>query len=395
MAERLKKHFTLLVVFIPILMMYKVGPLPLVTWMMLFWIVEYLLFCIKVPSGRKCKVTSALLVFFFYSFIVAILQMLKSDAVLIDFNAFLNYHFWLWIAIFWAKDWFDIEKGYIWLKEISIFSTIYIYLQSILYKTAGYVLSGFIPFLQTDYVESAEKVLQGVAYRPTSVFAEPAGYGIFIALFVLLYINVEKNMSVPFLFFLGFGVALSQSSAGLMSIAYVLLTNYFAKIRRGKIRRSYMLFAIAIVVGAFILYQMGYVDLVINHLFDSQNGHIIMAAGLTQRIGDYGAAWESLNDLNQKLFGVGFLKNQFSFLPGSIKLVYFYGVIGTLIFMILHICLYNKVSYLGKKITLFVLALSFFANTILGVQPIIYYPLIIAAGNLERREIYAGGERLR
>lgn len=381
METRLKKHFTLLSVITPIFIMYKVGPIPVVTLLMAFWVIEYVMFCIINASGGICVINKPLLTFFLYSFVMSLLHILGQNTALVDFNALLNYHFCLLMIVLWGTAWFDGVYGYKWLKRISVFSTIYVYLQSLLYGTTRYVLSGFIPFLETEYMESAEKVMQGVAYRPTSIFAEPAGYGIYIAVFVLLYINMEKRRNNLFLIFLCFGVALSQSSAGLISITYVLITDFMVHIVRRKIKKMYLMFPVALIIGFAALYKMGYVELVVNHLFDRQNGQIVMAAGLTQRIGEYAVAWESLEGVEQILFGVGFLKNQFFYLPGFIKLLYFYGIIGVVAFLFVHILFYKRMSGLGKKIMALAFVLSFFSNTILGVQPIVFYPLIINMKN--------------
>lgn len=392
MEKRLKKHFTLLTIFTPILMMYTLGALPLVTWVILFIVAEYIIvLCMKFPYSEKCKINAPLLLFFLYSFIVSLFHVLGKGGSEFDVNAFLNYHFCLCVALFLGPTWFDYKDGYLWMKRVSVFSTVYVYLQTFLFKTTQYVLSGFIPFLQTDYMESAEKVRLGVSYRPTSIFSEPAGYGTFIALFILIYINMEKKRSLPFLAFLVFGAALSQSSAGMILIAYVFSMNFLSKVVRGKLEREHLLFLAVAVIGIAILYQMGYVELVINHLFEKQNGHWIMASGLTQRVGSNEIVWNELKkSLQNLMFGVGFCETD-SFLPGLIKLLYFYGLIGTIIFTVLHIILYKYSGVLGKKIIMFVLTLSLFSNGILGVQPIVFYPLIIAGWNTIPQGILLGG----
>lgn len=384
MEKQLIKHFTLLTVLTPIAMMYTVGSVPLVTWMMLLLQLEFIIFCIGSSSGNKCAVNKPLLFFFGYSLLASLFQMFFKDFTRIDFTAFVNYHFCLCMAMYGGENWFDYKKGYQWIKNISAFATGYIYMQSVLFKISGRVLSGFIPFLHTDYVESAEKVMQGVEYRPTSIFAEPAGYGIYIALFILLYIHIEKKKNIAFLAFLCFGVALSKSSAGMISITYVFLTYFLENNSNRLIKRKTLLFIGVAILGVAMLYQMGYINVVMEHLFEKKNSGITMATGLTQRIGSYGVAWESLESTVQKLFGVGFLKNQFFYLPGSMKLLYFYGMIGTAFFLLLHVWLYNTVSPLGKKIVMFAFVLSFFSNTILGVQPIVFYPLILADNEVHR-----------
>lgn len=386
---RLKRHYTLLSVTTPILMMYAAGPLPLVTWLMLFWLLEYVVYCIKLHKGVRCTINVPLLTFFSYSLLISLLHMFFGDFSDVDFTGFLNYHFCLWMALCWGTNWCDYKKGYQWIKVTSIIATVYIYLQSVLFKMTGYVLSGFIPFLQTDYMESADKVLQGVAYRPTSIFAEPAGYGVYIALFILLYINIEKEKSIGLLVFLCFGVALSKSSAGMISIAYVLLMDFLNKNLKRLINKKAIAVALISALGIIAIYQMGYINLVIDHLFEQKNGNIIMAAGLTQRIGSYSIAWKALLDSEQWLLGVGFLKNNFFFLTGNMKLLYFYGVAGTTIFMLLHTWVYNTTNLLGRKILFFAFVLSFFSNTIMGVQPIVYYPLILASNQITMRNSIA------
>lgn len=124
----LKKFFTLIVITTPVLMMYKLGSLPMITWMLLLWIVGYILFRLGVRCESTCTVNTMLFVFFVYSFIASILQMIGKNNSDIDFNAFLNYHFCLLVVIFWATDWFEYKFGYIWMKRIAVFSTIYIYI---------------------------------------------------------------------------------------------------------------------------------------------------------------------------------------------------------------------------------------------------------------------------
>lgn len=394
MEKQLKEHFTLLTVLTPILMMYRLGPLPLITWLMLFIVSEYIVFCIKCPDMAKCRVHVPLLLFFLYSLVVSLFRLLGKEFVNFDFNAFLNYHFSLCIALIFGSTWFDYKDAYLWIRKVSVFSTIYIYLQSFVYKATGYVLSGFIPFLQTDYMESAEKVRLGVAYRPTSVFAEPAGYGTFIALFILLYIDTEKKQSLPFLAFLIFGIALSQSSAGMILVGYIFLMDFLSKMRSGRLERKYMWFFVMALIGFGILYQMGYIDLVVNHLFDKQNGNIVMASGLTQRVGSNEIVLNELKKSTQSLlFGVGFRNCDF-FLPGLIKFLYFYGLIGTTAFITLNAVLYRDLNTIGRKIIMLILVMSLFSNAILGVQPIIFYPLIFANENVATISNHNIGEKI-
>ena len=177
-------------------------------------------------------------------------------------------------------------------------------------------------------------------------------------------------------------------------VGYIFLMDFLSKMRSGRLERKYMWFFVMALIGFGILYQMGYIDLVVNHLFDKQNGNIVMASGLTQRVGSNEIVLNELKKSTQSLlFGVGFRNCDF-FLPGLIKFLYFYGLIGTTAFITLNAVLYRDLNTIGRKIIMLILVMSLFSNAILGVQPIIFYPLIFANENVATISNHNIGEKI-
>lgn len=370
MTKLLCGFFTFISVTTPILMPYSIWGVSLIQILLFIWIILFLVF------GNNIKISIKSGLFLLILIINTILiNICKKD---IDILTLLNYLFFLIASILFSKKYYDIRLGYILYKLISIFSTIYIIAQTFLYYLFGRVLSGYLPFFEIEY-ERNKQIINN--FRPSSIFMEPAGYALFIAMFLLLYLFFKRERNFSFLIFLITGIVLSMSSAGILSVIFIFFLYYLKNIKsiikKMTITKVLLLFCLSLLL-IFILRKVGYVDFISEHLFDSTSN--TLGSGIMGRIGNFTDIL-SLDNGIDLLFGHGFISYENGYLTGILRYIYYYGIIGIIVYYILLVCTFISKSQLSKVIVTISIVWSFFTNNILGVQPIIYYPLLVCDEN--------------
>lgn len=114
------------------------------------------------------------------------------------------------------------------VRLVAILGTVYILLQYLLYYLFGYVLRGFLPFLDL-YVEGYAvqdygKVYSTMMYRPTSFFLEPAHFARYAVIGLALYLFDDRHISLKQILgatFVSGGILLSTSAQGYLLMAVV------------------------------------------------------------------------------------------------------------------------------------------------------------------------------
>ncbi|QGS37382.1 hypothetical protein FOB80_07790 [Aerococcus viridans] len=380
------KIFTLSILLLPILNVYLVG-VPLGDLLIFMGLV--------LVSLSNKTIHSKISKSSFYLTILLIIHFLIYSFIQDNYfkESILNYlHliFHLSVLTFFVKSHFHFEFAIKAMKNISIFSTVYILIQGIVLKLFNVYIPGHLSFLQLTNerisefnVLASDKYYQSqVVIRPRSIFEEPAHYAMYIVIFLAIYLVVEKNKKKlnRTLGFLTMGVIVSNSSTGLILLTILWIYFLFSRFKENGYKINYYLFIFIILSIPFlilILNNSGDYLYAITRLFDSKG----VSISVINRVGGY---FEMKNSLSRfsifELFsGKGFTDNLdiSSYLPGYGSLFYYFGLMGSLIYFRYLYTNYRNAANNSSLLIVVILILNFTSDTIFTVFLILSMSFLI------------------
>lgn len=377
-----KKMFTVFCSVAPVFTMYMIAGLPLVT-VMAAVCVGYLFLLGK---ARKVKVIYELLIILFMVLCNSAFFVLfpsKTNGEL-SATAILNFVFSIGVVGLFLKSNYLPHLGYTVLRRVSIFSTIFIIFQQIVFILFRIPISGYIPFLATDYIDVRIKYASLGEFRPCSFFPEPAAYATFISFFLLIYFFQEKK-DYRIIALMVIGLLCSQASTGiaLLLIVVAMWLVFEKHIITYKNVGYIVVAAVGIMIGVFVAYKSGVLTKIIEHVVVSNNGRLELNAGALGRIGAIQPYFKKyMTSTTNWLFGNGLCdfylySNVDTYIPGFFKMLLSFGIVGITIYLVALISMVSKKNVLSKLLALLMMISSFFMNPLLGMQPYIYFPLIL------------------
>jgi hypothetical protein len=150
----------------------------------------------------------------------------------------IRYFFYLAVIAICSVRMLDLSYCKRLVKIVAILGAAYIMLQYLLYGLFGFVLRGFLPFLNLyveDYaLRDYESVYSLTMYRPTSFFLEPAHFARYAVVGVTLFLFDDKKLTaknVMAAVFISVGILLSTSAQGYLLMALVWLICLLRRIK--------------------------------------------------------------------------------------------------------------------------------------------------------------------
>lgn len=281
-----------------------------------------------------------------------------------------------------------VEKSY---KFICIFATIYAMLQLYAARQFHFYLSGAFPIGNSPQTVFANEIKNGatnalIGLRPRSIFSEPSGYGIYVALFLILLLcnkNLDKGKSVLAIF-LSLGLICARSSTGILLMLLAWIVFCLRVIKSGKTNKYVailMIVIISIAIGGSILSLESF-EVFFDHTFSEKGGTYGRLAGYLYAL--------DINNysVRELLFGHGVIKN-FStvFVAGWGRILYYFGICGILVYILL-LCSYWMRGNTRQKLLIAVLALyNFFSATLYSVDIIWWWSVYFALGDSKSENI--------
>lgn len=247
------------------------------------------------------------------------------------------------------------------LKRVGLFAVILLFIQYVALQFLGVIIPGLLTFLPmtdvglTNYSEGFQ-----VAGRCMSLFAEPSHYAIYIILFLVCELFEKKglnfeNLKVPLL--ISVSIILCASFTGFIGMLAAWGLKIFYEMRNKSI--SFMaVLSIALICGLMIIV-----------LFNTVAGSYLTNEDVysTQSEGRFIGYITLQEDLSGSelplLFGFGMNDNgsEFNYLPGWPRLIFYYGIIGALIYVISFMCC-------ARKRTLSMVVLIVVAGLMIGTE---------------------------
>ena len=347
---------------LPVTAMYKVGPLDLDVVLMLAILVIYL-FTTKYITITPLGKFPALLII--YILVVTSLNLMFGQKFSPKTDIFLRmgrYCLYLFIVFFLGNNSANYDQLMRLYRVIAYAASIYIILQTILFHGARIYLPNRIGGSIYTNVSST-------MYRFRSFYSEPAdlGYGLspFIAcsLFGKNYKKDPTKTNYMDALLVSVGIVLSTSGQGIFCIAIIwaiwILKRFFVD---GIKTRDAVLILFAI-VAIVVLYATGILEYALNRADSTGEGSAVDARAS-------GYVTLSLLSPLQKIFGAGFgnfvVENNFNLeiyynsanYSTIAEFLFTLGIIGTIIWVLFFIYLFQKSTVCGRVLILAILFLS-------------------------------------
>ncbi len=292
----------------------------------------------------------------------------------------IRYGFYIFCFAFTSKKMLDVELLKKYVKNITLISTAYIFLQYAVYKLGGKVLRGFIPWIPLyieDYALRDYESLFETMFRPTSLFLEPAHFARYaiIGLIIILWKSEPDFKDILLAVLVSFGVLLSTSSQGYLLLALVWVL--FALTRATRIKSDIVkLFIIIGVLCApvliYIIFTLPYVQETILRSLSGSIGDSNTALGA--RLSGF-LYFGELNIFN-KIFGTGFGNiPESGWLSSAAYWLYGSGIIVFFIFLIFLLTSLVKLKHECRMILLIVFILFFSDDSFYSSMCVLFYSL--------------------
>ena len=372
------KFITILFIILPLLSIYKsfIYPLSLADLAIMIIAILSVIDTFINKSQRRYLLTKekkyihfAPLLFIILMIFTTLLSILVNGEVIVSsvIIRILRYALFMYSVSVIGYKYFDSNYGAKLIVTISIVSTVYIFIQTIVYYSTGVVLPFIIPFF--DPVVSDYNDISGLIawynqfyYRPQSFFMEPAHFSqynlVSLALCLFWKEKFSEQNRIKTAIFLSIGLVLSTSSIGVILGLFIwsiyLMKSYRNKITHKKIVVFILMFFVLIILSPTIL-ETQRITVPIVRVFQT-----------TARTTDSISLFEGLN-IKQKILGIG-LGNEEVYLGIGTKIPFMNaltivllsaGYIGIFAYLILFLSLFLYKKGLSKVLVISLFILSF------------------------------------
>lgn len=372
------KVYPWILVLLPVLSIYKVGPLDLDVVVMAAFFLSALFFRRHVrltPTGMNILwLIGYILVITFINMLVG--QKFSSSSDILMRTG--RYCLYLLIVFFLGNECVSYEtlmKAY---RVVAYAATIYIIIQTLVFYGAGITLP--------NRIGGSAKSNEVSVGRLRSFYTEPAVMSYSLVPFIACSLfgkhdeSQKRNSSFGAVFVSG-GIILSTSGQGILTIALLWAIWIVMQIRAGNFKTKNLLLLIGIAIVAAILYHVGILEFALGRTSNTGEGSATDA-----RMSGY----ESILLLSplQRIFGAGFgnyvVENtfgldvvyQFVNYSSLAEFLFTLGAVGTLLWLVFFVWLFRKCSGCGKMLFVAMLPLALGGCPLTGIQFPLWLTLI-------------------
>lgn len=335
-------------------------------------------------------------------------------------------YFVVFVAFFLQRE-IRMDGLYIAYRFFVLVATAVLFLQVVGIRVFHKYILGTIPWFDTVQKEFAEYISAYDAsflliQRPRSVFTEPAGYGIYVGMFLAVTLVllpqektkgdarggtallkrdtkkyakawIDKDMARYLLCgILTLGLFLSGSSTGILLAALSWAWYFWRKFRRG---RLYPIDLFVVALGAGLLLYYMQTSLAKRFLFRT---FLAKSGGTMGRVGGFIYGFDLGNyTWMQVLFGHGVvsLPGTMPFLSTWPRLMYYFGALGVLVYLLTVVAVFVKSCKRQRILLFYMLLYSVFTMTLYSIDLLFWGTLYFALADQmcgkpagEKRELY-------
>lgn len=375
------KLYSILMPFLPILILYGFEALPFLTfsdYILIFFVV------VNIIENRFKLICKKYFSFLIMYLIIEPLVLLIISPQNVDFidaagTAWKLALYILGVSLL-AKDLLKdiLVKS---IRFIGVASTFYGFFQFVFGTYLHISLSPYLPFLPVLRVGLDTQQEGWISYnwvvRPRAWFSEPSTFAIFLllALLIELFVVSEKDRKKKLSFLYAFGIIISRSSTGVFALVilagvWMILNpeDFWYKIPR----KTIVAFLILLPVCGLFLYKGGYIESFASHTF--VNGQGLMAQS---HFSDISEAFKRDSNILTILFGNGMQEVAAGYLPGWFRVYYCLGITGIVLYIFEFYKIFRVSKKHGRIIVLTFVFLNFGTEIMLGVFLLLYMSVAI------------------
>lgn len=274
--KKLSKLFTFLVVIFPVLSVYR-SPIPSVELGTFLLILLYGILLMKTGSKNVALNSGnhfwSIIVYVFFCTLIAFVRgtILYSSSFSIFFR-FGRFSLLMTGLILFGRVYFDIEYGLLLLKKLTLWISVYVLIQTIVFSITGFKLPNAIQGLtKLDITISTSLRQYEVVYRPPGIFLEPSSFCYFVAPY-LCYCMFEDSKwdKKRVRDFLTLSAAILCTTSGQGCLMLLTLIGAWIFMRTTVSRTVKYIFVLpAAIAVIFLLSKVSFIQYAVNRVFTS------------------------------------------------------------------------------------------------------------------------------
>lgn len=372
--QHLKNIYSVFVALLPIIAIYASGIPGLTLGDVLLAVFTCLSLLVSYPENSRTRVFSILVVTCIY-FVFTALVSNESETLTLIIRC-IRFVFYVSCLLATSRKLFRFKIAATSISVVTVFASLFIYLQYILYYMSYTILPGKIPFINiylTDYLSiDYERMYLQHFFRPTSIFLEPAAFcqyaivGLIIQLF-----HSKSRTSVLFAVVTTLGIVLSTSMQGIVVACFLWIVWILHRINA--MRNTKHLLGNYIALSAIPIFLVIFANSNLYQQIFSRFGGNNSAS--EARFG----AYEYLNKLNliEMIFGKGFGNTPNAWMASAAYIWYGTGIIGMILVCALFTQCLRLSKYIPSRIICFVYIAFFITSFILNSHMFVFYMALI------------------
>lgn len=365
MMISIKKVYTFIIIFFPILSIYRspIAAIDLGTFLMCIVGVTVMLNKACAIELQRRLLPLILYVVVITSISVFSVSLYSSSAIIL--MRMLRFVILLGIFSFCNKEYFDFDYGVHLLQKLTIVASIYLIIQFFVYAASGHILPNFIPGLTKIQGLMQSNTLSEYAnfYRPTSFFLEPSSFVYFAALMLICSLFLQeytkiRNKNITAIL-ITVAIILSTSGQGFI-VLVVAWGCWFLKLL---IQKRFDRPKIFKTIGVFIIMLITIPIIMRSEVITNTLGRIFVEdpnkmSAIDARSGGY----DMFNNLSlfRKIVGMGFGNLPDNMYFSSIADILFtLGIIGLIIVLVIYLKLFISGKMFQKMLCIVSIVLMF------------------------------------
>ncbi len=244
----------------------------------------------------------------------------------------------------------DKDRLGLYIRNIAIFSTVFLFVQVIVYRITGRYISGTISFLGHNevvdlYSRSMNSYFQ-INMRPRSIFVEPSHYGVYVAIALAMLLSKRQNKRsyiIEALLTMGLFASLSTTGIVLGAGIWIFygLRNMSTHMPKRRFALTLFIGLIIIVCAVVYLNNSPWLQIVLQRTFGFGGNYKTSALG--NRIGNIIPAITQNRTVLMAIFGAGIPEINY-FIPEFVKSYLTFGITGLILFIACIIHRYKNVN---------------------------------------------------
>ena len=388
----MKKIFTIIIVFFPILSVYETF-IPRLSYGDAILLLLFPVFIMRLMKNGFIKINrskSIIFIFLLYLLVTFLIQIMLNTGV--EFLSTIRYILYLFYLLISFEN-FDFEYGIKVIEKLTLIISVYVIIQFATYILFSRTLPWYISassVIDQNFIIIESRDYYLTFYRPTGVFMEPTHFAQFTVVYLtyILLAQIDKKTEYFKALLVTFAVLASGSSLGLIFLIVVWGLWFILKQKNKFSATKIVLLVIAFALMIPLMFSIEYFENIISRMIVDKS---FSGAAVGYRFSSL--EYFKTADIPIINWLVGFGRGtEKKYFTGIFYFLANNGIIGLLIYLTIIIDTFIHYSKYGRWLTLIVFILSIGSEFIANFGVLFYLSFVFTSSNqkkenLEYREV--------